>query len=97
MRAGPGNKIGQSYKQFCHDYGLPDHLNFGGSISKVGNNTLFMKTINKYGTRYHVSIPRRLNKNPTKDAIREIKKMVQDYAKEQGTKNTMGLRINLDL
>ena len=33
-----------------------------------------MKMINKYGTRYHVSIPRRPNKNPTEVTIREIKK-----------------------
>ena len=34
-----------------------------------------MKTINKYGTRYQVSSPIRPNKNPTEEAIREIKKI----------------------
>ena len=31
-----------------------------------------MKTINKYGTKYNVSSPRRPNENPTEGAIREI-------------------------
>ena len=34
-----------------------------------------MKIINKYGTRYHVSSPRRQNDNPPEGAIREIKKI----------------------
>ena len=34
-----------------------------------------MKTINKNGTRYHISSPRRLNKNPTEGTIREIRKI----------------------
>ena len=72
-RAGSGYTIGQSYKYFCHDYGVLEHLTFNGAIAKISNNTLFMKTINKYGTRYHVSSPRRPNENPTEGAIREIK------------------------
>ena len=64
----------KSYKYLCHDYGVPEHLTFDEAISLIGKNTLFMKTINKYGTRYHVSSPRRPNENPTENAIREIKK-----------------------
>ena len=61
LRSGSGETIGQSYKYFCHDYSVPYHPNLYVSIAQVGNNTLFMKVINKYGTRYHVSIPRRPN------------------------------------
>ena len=75
MRAGSRDTIGKSYKYFCHDYGVPKHLNFDGSIAQVGKNTLFIKTINNYGTRYHVSSTRRPNKNPTEGEIREIKKI----------------------
>ena len=57
MQAGSSYTIGQSYKYFCCDYGIPEHLTFYGVIAKVGKNTLYMKTINKYGTRYHVSSP----------------------------------------
>ena len=61
MQAGSGDTIGKSYKDFCHDYGVPEHLTFGGSIAQIVKNKLFMKMIKKYGTRYHVSIPRRSN------------------------------------
>ena len=61
MQAGSGYTTGQSYKYFCHDYDVSEHLNFDGTIAQVGKNALSMKTINKYGTRYHVSSPRRPN------------------------------------
>ena len=65
--------IGQPNKDFCHDYGVTEHLTFNGVISQVGKNTLLMKTINKYGTIYHVSSPIRPTEDSTKGAIREIK------------------------
>ena len=74
MQAGSGKSIGQSYKYFCHDYGVPEHQTFDEAISQVGKNTSLLKTISKYGTRYHVSSPRRPNDNPTESAICEIKK-----------------------
>ena len=74
MQAGSGDTIGKSYKYFCHDYGVPEHRNFDGSIAQVGKNTLFMKTINKYGTGYHDSSPRIPNENLLEGAISEIKK-----------------------
>ena len=73
MRSGSGDTVGKEYKYFCHDYGVQEHLTFNGAKSEIGKNTLFVKTVNKYGTRYHVSSPRRLNENPTEGAIREIK------------------------
>ena len=74
MQAGSGETIGQSYKDFYHDYGVPEHLTFDVVISQIVKNTLLMKTINKYGTRYHVSSPIIPNENPTEGAISEIKK-----------------------
>ena len=74
MQAGSGYTIGKSYKCFCHDYSVPENLTFYVSTAQIGKSTLFMKTINKYGTRYHVSIKIRPNDNPTEGAIHEIKK-----------------------
>ena len=74
MVSSTGDSIGQSYKDFSHDFGIPDHLTFDGYSSQVGRNTLFMKTIRKYGSQYHISSPRRPNENPAEGAIREIKK-----------------------
>ena len=75
MRAGSRDTIGQSYKYLFHHYGVPEHLTFDGAISQLGNNTLFMKTINKFGTRYHDSSPSLPNYNPTEGEIHDIKKI----------------------
>ena len=74
MRAGSGDKIEKTYKDFCHEYGVPEHLTFDAATAQIGNTTMFMKTISMYGTRYHVSSPRRPNQNPTEGAIRGKKK-----------------------
>ena len=74
MQKGSGDTIEQSYKCFCHDYVIPDNLTFYREISQIGKNTLFMKTINRHGMRYHVSSTRRANINPAEGAICEIKK-----------------------
>ena len=66
MRAGSGDSIGQSYKYLCHEYGVPEHLDFDGVIAQVGKNTPFMKMINKYEPRYHVSSPIRPKKEPNR-------------------------------
>ena len=87
MQSGSGDTIGKSYKYFWHYYGVPKHLNFNGATSKIGKNTLFMKTINNYGNRYHVSSPRRPHENPSESAICEIKKRWYSIMlKKQGTK-----------
>ena len=75
IQAASGDTIGQSYKDFCHDYCVPNHLTFYGAIAQICKNTQFMKTMNKYGTRYHVSSPRRPNDNPTERVIRKMKKV----------------------
>ena len=61
MRAGSGDMIEKSYKHFFHDYGVPENLTFDISIAQIGNSTLFIKMISKYGTIHHVSNPRRQN------------------------------------
>ena len=61
MRSGSGNTIEKPYKYLCHNYGVPENLTFDVSIVQIGNSTLFIKMISKYGTIYHVSIPRRQN------------------------------------
>ena len=73
MQAGPGYTIGKSYKYFCHDYCVLEHLNFDGVIAQIGKNALFMKTINSYGTIYHVLSPIRPIKNPAEGSISDIK------------------------
>ena len=46
----------QPYKDFCHNSNILEYLTWYVAIEQVGKNTLFMKIINKYGTRYHISI-----------------------------------------
>ena len=69
-----GDSIGQAYCNFCHDFGIPDHLTFDGYSSLVGKNTRFTKLLRKHDTKYHVSSPRRPNENSTEGTIREVKK-----------------------
>ena len=69
-----GDSIEQSYRDFCHDFGVPEHLTFDGYSAQVGKNTQFMKLLRKYNTKYHISSPRRPNENPAEGSIREIKK-----------------------
>ena len=66
--------IGQSYKYFYCDYGVPEQLTLDLETAQIGKNTLSVKTINKYGTRYHVSSPRRSNDYPAESAIFKINK-----------------------
>ena len=69
-----GNSIGQSYINFCHDFGIPEHLTFDGATAQVGRNTLLMKSLCKYQSAFHISSPRRPNENPAEGCIRETKK-----------------------
>ena len=69
-----GDTIGQSYVDFSHDFGIPEHLTFDGAVAQTGKGTLFMKSIKKFDTQYHVSSPRRPNENPVESTVREIKK-----------------------
>ena len=62
--------MGYSYIDFSHDFGLPEHLTFDGYSAQVGQNTLFMKTVRKYDTQYHILSPRRTNEKPAEGYIR---------------------------
>ena len=74
MGSSTGDSIGQSYRDFCHNFGIQEHLTFDGYLSQVGKNTTFMKLLRKYDTKYHISSPRRPQENPAEGSIREVKK-----------------------
>ena len=69
MTNSTGDSLGYSFCDFCDDFGIPEHLTFDGYSSQVGRNTMFMKSIRKYNTLYHISSPRRPNKNPAEGSI----------------------------
>ncbi len=69
-----GDSIGHTLQDFIHDYGIPSHLTFDGYQSQLGKGSLFMKTIRKYGIKFHVSSPRRPEQNPAEGGIRELKR-----------------------
>ena len=69
-----GDSSGYSYRDFSHDFLIPEHLTFDGYSEQVGRNTLFMKTVRKYNTHYHISIPFRPNKKPAEGFIRKLNK-----------------------
>ena len=62
------------YRYYCHDFGITENVVFYGYSSQSVQNTLFMKTVKKYDTKYHVSSTCRPNENPMKVTIRELRK-----------------------
>ena len=74
MERATGDTIGTSYLNFCHDFGVPEFLTFDGATAQVGKNTLFMRSLKKHQSQFHVSSPRRPNENPAEACIRETKK-----------------------
>lgn len=66
--------VGNALANFVHDYGAPESLTFDGAAVQVGSKTRFMEVIRRANIQFHVSGPRRPNKNPTEAAIREVKK-----------------------
>lgn len=69
-----GETIGQSYVDFSNDFGVPEYLTFDGAMAQMGKGTLFMKSIKKFDTMFHVSSPRRPNQNLVESTIREVKR-----------------------
>lgn len=69
-----GDSIGYSLRDFCHDFGIPEHLTFDGAQSQVGKKTLFMETIRINQIDHHISEPYNPNNNPVEGSIRELKK-----------------------
>ena len=64
MESLTGESLGESYRDFSHDFGIPEHLKFDGYSAQVGRNTLFVKRVRKYDTHYHIFSPCKLNENP---------------------------------
>ena len=85
-----GDTVEQSFIDFSHDFGIPEHLTFDGAAAQRGKVILFMKTIKKFDTLYNVSSPRRPNQNPAEGSIGEAKKMVSTDASLECTKMAMG-------
>jgi hypothetical protein len=69
-----GNHLGYAFRDFIHDYGIPEHLTMDGASNQTGSNTMFMQLIRKHNIKHHVSSPRRANENPAEGSIREVKK-----------------------
>ena len=69
-----GTQIGNTLRDFCNDFGVPEELKFDGAMVQVGAKTLFQQLIRLHNIKYHVSEPRRPNQNPAEGSIREIKK-----------------------
>ena len=79
-----GEMVGNTLKDFVHDFGAPSHLTFDGAQVQMGKNTLFQATLKKHDIRFHVSSPRRPNENPGEAAICEVKRrMYRIAAKKQ--------------
>ena len=74
MESSTGDTLGYSYRDSSHDFGIPEYLTFDIYSAQVGRNTLFMKTVIKYNTQYHISSPRKPNENPAEGSIREPNK-----------------------
>ena len=69
-----GDHVGDTLTQFISDLGVPAHLTFDGASAQTGPKTRLMDAIRKYKIKYHVSAPRRPNKNPAELGIHEVKK-----------------------
>ena len=69
-----GESLGYSYRDFSHDFGIIEHLTFDGYSAQVSPNTLFMKTVRKYDTQYHISSSLIPNENRAEGSISELKK-----------------------
>ena len=68
-----GGSLGYSYRDFCHDFGIPENLTFDGYSPQARRKNLFMKTIVKYDIQYHISSPHSTNENPAEGSMRELK------------------------
>ena len=64
-----GDSLGYLYIDVSHDFVIPEHLTFDSYSTQVGQNTLFMKTVQKYDKQHHISSHRRPNKNPSEGPI----------------------------
>ena len=70
-----GDSLRYSYRHFSHDFGIINDLTFDGYSAQVGRNTLFMKTVRKYDTQYHLLRPRGTNEKLAEGSIIELNKI----------------------
>ena len=52
-----GEAIGNTLNDFCHDFGIPEHLKFDGAMVQVGPKTLYQKLIRQFQIKHRVSEP----------------------------------------
>jgi hypothetical protein len=67
-----GNSVGDALIQFKSNYGIPERLTFDGASVHTGPKTRFVDAIRRYEIKYHVSGPRRPNKNPAEQGIHKL-------------------------
>ena len=65
-------KAGDALKEFCRDFGVPEHLNFDGPKEQTCKGKTFMKTVRHYNIDYHISKPDLHNQNPAEVVIHEL-------------------------
>ena len=68
------SKAGEALKEFCREFGIPQHLTFDGASEQCKKGTEFMKTVRQYNIDYHISEADLHNQNPVEGVIREIRK-----------------------
>ena len=73
------DSLGYLHREFRNDFGIPEHLTFDGYSAQVCRNKLFMKTVGKYDTQYHISSPSIPNENPAEVSIRERNKTMLSH------------------
>ena len=65
-------KAGQALREFCKEFGVPEHLTFDGSKEQCEKGTEFMKQIRTHNIDYHISEADLYNQNPDEGTIREL-------------------------
>ena len=67
-------KAGQALREFCNEFGVPEHLTFDGSKEQCSKGTEFMKQIRTHDIDYHISEANLHNQNPVEGTIRELRR-----------------------
>ena len=66
-------KVGEALRVFCQEFGVPERLTMDGAPDQVGQNSSFMKEVQKQGIDFQVIEPERHNQNPAEGIVREIR------------------------
>ena len=67
-------QAGQALREFCQEFGIPEHLTFDGSKEQTMKGTEFMKQIRTHGISYQIAEPDLHNQNPVEGSIRELRR-----------------------